>query len=282
METPMSELGPAARAVVEAGRAGDDPTPHDRSRVRAALMTALAASSAGAAAVAGEGAAAAGVAKGVATAVTLGWGWKAFLLGLGVACVVGTGVVVTSAARPVAAPTPNPVVAPPETSSARGAPPKIAGAEPSIVVLPIETTPPPGSRVTPVVAAPAPHRAAPPRAAEPTTEPEPAPPAPPAAAAPAAPAAVDPLEAETRGLGAAHGALKDGDPAKALALLDAQSTAYADGQLREERAAARILALCKLGRADEARALAARFLADNPRSPLADRVRGACAASDPR
>ncbi len=62
----MSELGPEARSVVDAGRAGDDPTPRDRARVRAALMTAIAAGSAGTAAVVGEGAAAAGAAKGAA------------------------------------------------------------------------------------------------------------------------------------------------------------------------------------------------------------------------
>src|SRR6185437_11501775 len=110
------------------------------------------------------------------------------------------------------------------------------------------------------------------------------PPAHPTEPAPAEPAGrpVDRLEAETRDLSEAHAALNEGDPARALALLDEQSTAYADGQLREERAAARVLALCKLGRADEARALAARFLAENPRSMLADRVRSACPAGAPR
>jgi outer membrane protein assembly factor BamD (BamD/ComL family) len=97
-----------------------------------------------------------------------------------------------------------------------------------------------------------------------------------------APRPADSLAAEIRALGEARGAMQGGDPAKALVLLDEQSAAYASGQLREERTAARVLALCKLGKRDEARALAARFLADNPRSPLADRVRGACAAGDPR
>jgi hypothetical protein len=113
---------------------------------------------------------------------------------------------------------------------------------------------------------------APPAAPVRPSEPEPAAPA---------PRPTDPLEGEIRGLGEAHGALKDGDPARALALLDEQSAAYADGQLRQERDAARVLALCKLGRTDDGRALAARFLAENPRSPLTDRVRAACPVSNP-
>jgi RNA polymerase sigma-70 factor (ECF subfamily) len=91
----------------------------------------------------------------------------------------------------------------------------------------------------------------------------------------------DPLEDETRQLREAHGALQSGDPAKALKLLDEQATTYASGQLREERTAARVLVLCKLGKVDLARAKASEFLRDNPQSPLADRVRGGCPAPAP-
>src|SRR5262249_2106870 len=87
----------------------------------------------------------------------------------------------------------------------------------------------------------------------------------------------DTLAAETRRLREAHGALQGGDPAKALAMLDAQSAAFQNGQLREERGAARVLALCRLGRMEEGKGAATRFLAEYPRSPLADRVRSACA-----
>jgi hypothetical protein len=61
-------------------------------------------------------------------------------------------------------------------------------------------------------------------------------------------------------------------------MLDEQSATYETGQLREERAAARVLVLCKLGRVEEANAAAARFLRDNPRSPLLDRIRPGCPA----
>jgi outer membrane protein assembly factor BamD (BamD/ComL family) len=87
------------------------------------------------------------------------------------------------------------------------------------------------------------------------------------------------LDVETRSLGEAHGALQSGDAARALALLDKQSATYAQGELRQERAAARIMALCKLGRGAEARAAAESFLRENPRSPLTDRVRAACPAN---
>ena len=70
--------------------------------------------------------------------------------------------------------------------------------------------------------------------------------------------------------------MQEGDAARALALLEAEK-ANAEGQkLREERAAARVLALCKLGRVEEANAEASQFLEKSPRSPLADRVRKAC------
>jgi hypothetical protein len=93
---------------------------------------------------------------------------------------------------------------------------------------------------------------------------------------PAAPSAgPDTLVAETRRLREAHAALQGGDGARALALLEEQSAG--GPQLREERAAGRILALCSLGRTDEARAAASRFLAESPRSPLAGRVRASCA-----
>jgi hypothetical protein len=271
----MNELGPAARAVVEAGRAGDDPTPGDRSRVRAALMASIAAGAA--ATVAGEGAAAAGAAKGAATAgaaaVTLGWGWKALYVGLALAGAVGTGVAVRSIVTgvPIGARAPGPLV--PIEAPLRSAP-SSAPIGAAVVAAPLSS----GTPAAPPPAASAARRLLPSQPVTTGETPQPSEPEP----AAKAPPAVDPLVAETRGLGEAHGALKDGDPARALALLDAQGATYADGQLREERAAARVLALCKLGRADEARALAARFLAENPRSLLADRVRSACAAGDPR
>lgn len=84
------------------------------------------------------------------------------------------------------------------------------------------------------------------------------------------------LKAETEALRAAQSALRGGDAARALALLDDQQARYRPGLLQQERAAARVMALCQAGRAAEARAAALRFESDFPRSPLVARVRTSC------
>jgi hypothetical protein len=76
--------------------------------------------------------------------------------------------------------------------------------------------------------------------------------------------------------------LEKGDPARALAMIDEQSATYQNGKLREEREAARIFALCKLGRTAEAERARAAFLRDHPHAPLVDRVRAACGAAPQR
>jgi hypothetical protein len=72
--------------------------------------------------------------------------------------------------------------------------------------------------------------------------------------------------------------MASGDPSAALSTLDRLGASHADGVLREERLAARIVALCAAGRVDDARREAARFLADSPASIHAARVRASCAA----
>jgi hypothetical protein len=71
--------------------------------------------------------------------------------------------------------------------------------------------------------------------------------------------------------------LKANDPQGALALLDRHAAQFPHGVLVEERDAERVVVLCALARVDDARALAAAFLRDRPRSPLAERVRASCA-----
>ncbi len=63
----------------------------------------------------------------------------------------------------------------------------------------------------------------------------------------------------------------------ALARLDEHATRFPQGALVEERIAARVLALCSVGRVANARVEAQRFLVARPRSPLAAQVRGSCA-----
>jgi hypothetical protein len=293
MEAPMNDLGAEARSILDAGRDGDEPAPGDRARIRGAVLRAIAAGGAsGAVTIAGEAAAGAKVAGGLTT------GWKVFL------CIAALGAVgggaagarhVLAAAPPNTSPSASPVAAPPaqtaavvttnvgaaSTSPAPAPSPAVGDAEPA-ADPPARAAAAPRVNPTPIVVARAPQRdpvASPPieapAAIERTAAIEATAAAPPTAPAPPAPADADTLIDETRRLRDAHAAMKGGDPSRALSLLEEQSAV--GPKLREERAAARVLALCQLGRVDEAKAAAGRFLAESPRSPLADRVRASCA-----
>lgn len=100
------------------------------------------------------------------------------------------------------------------------------------------------------------------------------------AAAASAPvgAAVEPpsLVQESRALAAVQAALSAHDGYRALQLLDAQDRDFGSGSLAQERAAARVLALCAAGQAGAARAAKQRFLTAYPGSPLARRIGTAC------
>jgi hypothetical protein len=74
----------------------------------------------------------------------------------------------------------------------------------------------------------------------------------------------------------AQRALANGQPDRALALLERHARQFPRGSLTEERAAARIIALCDLGRVTAARAETAAFVRQFPSSPLGDRVRATC------
>jgi hypothetical protein len=82
------------------------------------------------------------------------------------------------------------------------------------------------------------------------------------------------LEAERRLIAQAWNALAQGDPAAALASADTHRERFANGILAPERAAVEAIARCKRD-GDDARARA--FLKAHSRSPLAARVRSACA-----
>jgi|HubBroStandDraft_6_1064221.scaffolds.fasta_scaffold176093_2 hypothetical protein len=251
----MNELGPEARDILDAGRAGDEPTAGDRTRMRASILRAIAAGGAiGAASAAAETSAAAGLKAGALSA------WK-LVAGLFVAGVVaGAGAGLVTGRSGEAPPSTTGVVS---VAAAPAAPP--AGHSPGAA--------PAAPSVLPE-ASPAPRPAAAPAAPRPAATLA-------AGEAPGAPPPPgDTLAAELQGLREAHSAMQGGDPARALALLDEQQAG--GSALREERAAARVLALCRIGRVGEGRAAAARFLEESPRSPLADRVRGACPARETR
>ena len=86
----------------------------------------------------------------------------------------------------------------------------------------------------------------------------------------------DGLLGEIRLLHEAQSALAAHDPTRALARLDEHAARYPHGTLRQESLAERVVALCQLGRTDEARTLAAPLLRENTRSPEVERVRASC------
>jgi hypothetical protein len=93
----------------------------------------------------------------------------------------------------------------------------------------------------------------------------------------APPAATADLAAETLLLADAQSAIQRSDFGSALATLDRYEKTFPNGLLTEERIAARVVALCGADRKAEALALSKTFLARYPRSPLAPRVKSACA-----
>lgn len=97
--------------------------------------------------------------------------------------------------------------------------------------------------------------------------------------APAAPPASASLAVEVKLMHDVDAALKSGRPEQALALLDEHREGDG-GYMQEERAAARVFAVCQMGRIDSARAAASRFLRERPHSPLAARVRASCATPE--
>ncbi len=121
-------------------------------------------------------------------------------------------------------------------------------------------------------------RATPSFASGPAPAPAPAPASAPAPS-PAASHASPEVDEEVRLVGLAYSLLRDGAPARALAVLEEHERRFPDGKLAELRKVTRVLALCQSGRTADARSERDRFLSLYPRSPYSNRVRSAC--SDP-
>jgi len=142
-------------------------------------------------------------------------------------------------------------------------------------VEPADASQPPSqlgeTRVVPRVASPAPLGPFQPEASQ-----LPSQPMPPALRAERERMEPDRLAEEAGELREAQRALRSGDSNRALALLEQQQTLYPNGSLAQERSAAKVLALCQAGRAEQARLEAQRFEQLFPNSPLLGRVRGAC------
>ncbi|WP_437725385.1 hypothetical protein [Sorangium sp. So ce861] len=105
--------------------------------------------------------------------------------------------------------------------------------------------------------------------------------APSRSASPASGALDSGFEEDAKLLRDVRAALGAGKGEEALRMLEARRANPTEGVLGQERAAAHILTLCRLGRAAEARAASERFLRQHPRSPLGERIRRACAGDAP-
>jgi hypothetical protein len=255
----MERLDPELARLVEKAREGEDPTAEDRDRNRNALArrvggaallgaTAMATSDVAAHVASATKGAAVAAKAGIPTALALALKVGAPLVLVGV---VGTALLPRIVGRQA---TSAPDVAPGPTALAEDVPTRASDAV-------VEATPAP----------------------EPPSEPAPV--AKPAAAAvgPAAPPSAvraPALSEEVALLQRAERALRDGKPDQALSVLSEHARQFPKGELRAERTAARIAALCALHRQAEARRDAVVFLRQWPGSPLAAQVRASCAAPD--
>lgn len=92
------------------------------------------------------------------------------------------------------------------------------------------------------------------------------------------PRVADPLELDL--IDEALTSLRADAPQVALTKLEQHESLYAQGKFAIERRGLRVLALCRLGRAEQALRERAAFLAAHPGAPIAARVRQACSTGE--
>ena len=261
----MKPLGEDARAFIEAARLAERPPGLARARVKASLDQAIAAGVPGPAIDAP-------MAGGVAKAAWL----KGLLMGAVIVASAGGAVSFVARATPV------PVQV--QVPTLEAVVPSVGEGQVALVEAPVDVGEPEGPVEAPTVAEASgppvrsPHaksRAIPTSGASaPTPAPVSAqsPPAPP----PSVPLPTeDVLEAEARALREVHIALRAGDSARALRMLEVQRVQFAKGQLAPERAAAGVLALCASSPSIGVEAFE-QFAHDHPGSPLLSRLKKAC------
>jgi type IV secretory pathway VirB10-like protein len=246
----MTDFSAETSQLLDRAREAGGLSDERRARIKTSVLTQVAA--VGIAGSIGIGSAslasAAGASKGTGLIATLVKAVSA------VALLAAAGAGVYSVARPAPAPAPKPpttqVAAPAVAPSAKPEPEKRA--EPSVaeeLEAPAELEP----------ALPAPGK-----------------PAPGARTAGAAPVTAETLAEETRLLREADQALRSGNAARALSLLDEHQSRFPRGVLSPARRAERLLARCQLGHVD-AKAVQA-YLASHPGSAFVTRIRDACTA----
>lgn len=275
-------VGGEGRALLDAARAGLEPSEADRTRVRRSLAAAIAAGAAAATAGATGSAAASATAASVPLGVKLALA-AALLAATGAGIAYVEHVVVrerdatrrndapvarsaSSAALPGVGDARGRVAAPPAAQANDGAASVALDRAPAAAAA---TNPPADARTTRVSAPHARATSAPSLHA--TSDERPA--------QPSLAALSDELPAETALLRRAHAALAapSAESARAaLEALDEHARRFPTGTLAEERDATRAIALCAAGRVDDASTAARTFLAAHPGSPLAHRVRTVC------
>lgn len=252
----MSSLDPRSRDVLRAGQAAEGPAASDKERLRQKLAVALAAGVTGPAIAA------------PAVVAAKWWASRAVIGSAGVVSAVVVGVTAVVATR-----SPDPVPPPPAPIIATPPPAPVVTAEPIDDVEPPEPPEPSSDQPTPPPKKPV--KRVKRSAGKPDPVEAPAPPVVLTAPAPPEKPSADELEAETQGLKEVQLALRAKEPQRALALLDQQDKRFAQGQLRQEREGARVLALCATAPADGVAAFE-RFRAAHPSSPMLSRLKGAC------
>lgn len=261
----MSELSAEARTLILRVGTADGPSPADRARVKRRVVAGLA----GAGMVFGGGGTIASGAQAGATGLAVGK-VKVASVALWLATGAGLGTVVSTPALVSAyrrAESTSPDVstrAPAQTPAAMNARP--------VNAVPVNAVPPDETPRAAPINEPA-GKASPEAVSERAVTERPR-------AVPSTAAAS--LAEETRLLQAAQRELAQKRTAAALALLDEHAAKFPRGALAEERAGARVLALCDLGRAAEARNAAEAFVRASPQSPLVPRLRASCAGNEPR
>jgi hypothetical protein len=262
-------LSPQAQKLVDLSVGTDEPTPSDRVRVRRGLALALSTGAASAASTLASATKASVLGASV-------FGSKWIVLGALCAAVPAT-VLVRGWVRDRRRINVSSVGTSEQSHSSAVLPPRrlgdIPAAEPSFEPKPALLSAP-SAAVAPPAAVTWPGATAPPTGATPPV-------AAPTSAGPAfgagRPSDRDStLSAQMRMLEAAQGELRSRRPEKALGLLREQAQRFPGGALEQERMAAEVLALCSLGRVDEARGTAERFARVFPRSPLLSRVQSSC------
>ncbi len=171
----------------------------------------------------------------------------------------------------------------PKTDGQPGDPPPMVPAPASEVAPPLEAEPElPAPLAAQVPPAPPPVVRLPPASPPPARrQPAPLPSPVPVSVSPEPPAPVvtppNSLQEELKLLQRAQKALTGSEPGPALETLEEHAARFPEGALKEERMAARVMALCGLGRVEDARAEARKLSDEAPGSPYAERIRGSCA-----